>query len=745
MGAAPSAEILREAPFRPARNDSARVISLIPMTREFFPSPDSLIFGQLYDSRCDPYVRYYMRRGENTDIRLDAIPRIEFTKDEYYEKCMELSESCQPCETNKDLRQKYIAEPSQQHLLRPIPCAVAFLYNDRRDAPEGSVLLGGAYVTVIGGIGCELKESDANSEAMRLDLMIFLRRSAGDHNMVRAMLLASWLFYTQCIDICKLPCVPMLPVTFRALKTNIPFLCFLREMRNRVGILHENTDEHCMWIDGAFICGFITAEHAVELCEAFAEQYRTQIEVKSGSKLGVKPLPVTSRATNSPTSSEVASSIGTEEASSACRGFTLSRLHKQFFNLAGFIEKDDVTISASSHSSNEVYVVCVDAMVRVEQSEDAATSDAGGKDGSDASLLKVRRGDIIRFVPEAIESQHTPDLAAGGTAKGATEEGGVSTEVVEDADMFHSKRGRWQVDPVIHLENVLLSFVHEECKSAREAQPDDPHWLRDKETGEPVSDGGFRIWCFERKGVRYFYGTVPRFANVFRNRSEAARRGASHAEAGAGDQATGEGRAPQRKGSSKTKSSGKGGSQAHSARDKGMRFGYSKDVGKGQFEVARRLPFMVMNDMNQGAVCPFYPSMAPFAPVQAQYPESPPLMMMSPALAYGSLPAASPKEPSESCDGGIRSNVGVFNAMDASSPVPCMPMVQSMGVSSAPSVQYVPYAQPMPSAIPPMQNAYYCVYPTMGHTGMQSVQQFSYMPAQVPQRPDGNPLFIVRQ
>ncbi|ESL08197.1 hypothetical protein TRSC58_04104 [Trypanosoma rangeli SC58] len=752
MGAAPSADILREAPFRPARGDSSRVIALIPMTAGFFPSAESPLFGQLYEARCDPYVRYYSRRDANTDIRLDVIPPIAFTREEYYAACMDLTNACRLYETTNELRQSYMADPSQHHsLIRPVPCAVAFLYNDRRDTPEGSVMLGGACVTVIGGIGCELKTSEAEAEAATLDLMIFLRRSAGDHNMVRAMLFASWLFYTQCTETCGLPRVPMAPVTFRALKTNIPFLCFLREMRNRVDLLHANTEEHSMWIDGAFVRGFVTADHAAELCGAFAAQYRLQLEAKAGTKQDVRPLPLTARPVSS-----ASSSVDVGETGSTTPGLTAARFHKQFFTLAGFIEKDNVVIPAVMHSSNEVYVVCVDALVHVAQCEEAEVGDVGGTGVSGACTLKVRRGDIIRFVPEATEQPQWPHpLSARGSCKDATEEAAAeeptTTEGVEDAGSWQATRGSWQVDTSIHLENVLLSFVHDECKSAREAQATDPHWLRDKETGELVADGGFLIWCFERKGTRYFYGTVPRFANAFRHRRDTARRAASRAEAEGKALMAGEEGAIQRKGtataavSSRGRTSGKGASQTHATCDKERDSSYSKGDGKLARDTAQLPTWMAMNDMNQGAVFPFYPAMATFAPMQPCYQESPPLVVMSQSLKYssvsGGMSGESLRESSLALDdSNVRRNAGLYAAPEALPP-PCTPVVQSVGMPPAQPLQYVPYVQPMPQ---PLQAAYYCVYPTLSHPGAQPLQPVSYVPAQLPLQPNGNPFFFVR-
>ncbi|RNF23502.1 uncharacterized protein Tco025E_02794 [Trypanosoma conorhini] len=750
MGAAPSAEILREAPFRPARGDSGRVIALIPMTADFFPSPESQLFGQLYEARCDPYVRYYLRRDANTDVRLDVIPPIAFTREEYYAACMDLARACRLYETTNELRQCYMADPARHHrLVRPVPCAVAFLYNDRRDTPEGCVVLGGACVTVIGGIGCELKTSDADAAAPTLELMIFLRRSAGDHNMVRAMLFASWLFHAQCKEACGLPRVPMLPVSFRALKTNIPFLCFLREMRNRVDLLHENTAEHSMWIDGAFVCGAVTAEHAAELCEAFAAQYRLQLEAKAGAKPDTRPLPLAARLVDDSSSS----SVDAGETGCTGHGLAAARFHKQFFTLAGFIETDDVVIPAATHSSNEVYVVCVDALVHVAQrGEEAAAGDTDGAGVSGGFPLKVRRGDIIRFVPAAAEqTQGAQYPSAEGSCTGAT-------EGAEDAEARQARGGSWQVDATIHLENVLLSFVHDECKSAREAQASDPHWLRDKETGELVADGGFLIWCFERKGTKYFYGTVPRFANAFRHRREAARRAASRAEAEAHDPPAGEEGGTQRKGAAaaaaraRARAPGKGASQAHAAPEKEREPGHRKDDGRLPRDAARLLPWMVVNDVGPGPVIPCYPPLATFAPLQPCYADSAPLMMMSPSLAYGSVSGGlSGDSRGDSLlapdEGSGRRGAGRYGAPE-SPPPPCLPVVQAVGMPPAPSVQYVPYAHtlppPPPPPPPPLQTTYYCVYPALPHSGMQPLQPISYLPTQLPPQPNGNPLFIMR-
>ncbi|KAH9600994.1 hypothetical protein LSM04_005941 [Trypanosoma melophagium] len=645
MGAAPSREILRGAPFRPTRNSSGRVLSLIPITPEFFPSADDPLFQQLYEARSDAYVRYYMRDydkngdectddididinndtdidndtdtdnysgegGGSSDVQLDSIPLAPFNREEYYKYWISLVQQCQQYETNKYLCNVYNTAPNKAHgVIRPIPCAVAFQYDDSSSAPEGCVPLGDTYVRVIGAIGCLLPtrhkkkknsihiniNNDNNNnihnskkEETPLKMLLFLRKSAGDHNMVRVTLFAAWLFHNHCVRLCKMAHTPLPAITFCGLKTNIPLLCFLREMRSRIDLLQGNRDDHRVWLDGVFLRVHITDKHACELCEALAKHYDSLLESKPRVSEG-KPLPLSlvnnnnnDNISNSSSSDNNSSNdlSDMEDSNTLLRTPHSYRSVKQSFDLAGYIDRHHIEIPAMGSSRDEVYLVCIDTTVTVRCSRrngevevmkskyvnnnndnDNNKNNNENNDTSDTfEALTVTRGDILRFEPDESDefdnfdafiaqpphcgegeipyscdhhhnsNDNTPTHSVDITidTPGITPTNSSCSRIINNSNSKNREVARrvgpWKVDESVHVENVLLAVVHDECKNAREATADDPHWVINKKTGEPLCDNNFYIWRFERKGIHYYYGTVPKFANSFKKRSDTNRK-----------------------------------------------------------------------------------------------------------------------------------------------------------------------------------------------------------------------------
>lgn len=89
-------------------------------------------------------------------------------------------------------------------------------------------------------------------------MQMFITKSAGDHNMARMVILASYVYEHQCLNIIGLPRMPPHSISFKSFKTNIPFLCFLREMRDRVSTLLGCDKIASVWLDGTLIRGYVT-------------------------------------------------------------------------------------------------------------------------------------------------------------------------------------------------------------------------------------------------------------------------------------------------------------------------------------------------------------------------------------------------------------------------------------------------------------------------------------------------------
>ncbi|KEG12628.1 hypothetical protein DQ04_01571110 [Trypanosoma grayi] len=765
MGAAPSTEVLRAAPFCPTRSGAGRVLALIPVTEEFFPSPDVPLFVQFYEARTDPYVRYYLRNhcfyphntslgGNSADendtngVRLDQIPPAMCTRKEYYDWCMSAVGRNRRYHTNAELLQDYNAVPSRRHLIRPVPCAVVFQYDDEYNAPEGCVSLGDKVVRVIGGIGCLENSPESTSggggsnqdEAeLTLELTMFVRKSAGDHNMVRVMLLSAWLLHEHCVKICGLPCVPLLSVTLRGLKTNIPFLCFLREMRYRVGLLQGNTAKHCTWIDGAFICSCFTASHASELCEAFAHHYQLLLNAKSRVKMDTALLPVANRLQPAQDGGDVSVSADMEDTVSFTRMPSSGRFKKQSFTLRGVIDTANTVIPEMGRGTEDVYLVCTDATVRIERSEDGTVSkDSLDHDGGEAMVLqaaplKVKRGDVLRFFPDDAAARQ-PSNSHCMTDTITTPLGCDKTFGKDTTCEGELRRGTWIVDTTVNLENVLLALVHDECKNAREAPASDPHWLRCKETGDLVCDGNFYIWYFERGGVTYYYGTLPKFANRLKKRHDTQRRRPPITATLTSDAATAEAASAAVAATSRCDEAAQFPATTDALQNElrpqgGPLMGHKDLFEKQGDTAAQQFPAIVGNVSH---TTPFFDHTAlPSVDVMQQhYTEGSRFMLVQPAMPYNSVSGGSAGAPFTAAQmpyyqSGIN-NCAVYPST-TSSLLHCMQPVhplQLQCLSPMQPMQYVPWMQPLQQT-PAAMYAYF--NPAAPQTQPQQLQPVPFM------------------
>lgn len=70
----------------------------------------------------------------------------------------------------------------------------------------------------------------------------------------------------------------------------------------------------------------------------------------------------------------------------------------------------------------------------------------------------------------------------------------------------------WRVQPNEHAEDLLLSLCRRACVDSRRAPPYDPHWVMDANNQLPEGiQLGFLIWCEECAGQTVYYGTTPDF------------------------------------------------------------------------------------------------------------------------------------------------------------------------------------------------------------------------------------------
>ncbi|CAJ1032894.1 hypothetical protein Q4I32_006288 [Leishmania shawi] len=462
MGTAPSAEIVCDAPFR-APQGGARQVALIPIVEQYFPTPDCPLFKQLYEAYTDPSVRYYMRPnfdGKSGD--LSRIPPIENSCEDMHRLLLRhTAQGMFP--TNAAIREVY--EVGDFYRIRPVLCAVVFLYEGTSYMPEGSVQLsspsGGAsaFAKVIGIIGdtCTLvnKPDDllipfGRDDVLRIRTLIM--KSAGDHNMSRVVLLAAYIYYHQCCSIIGLPNIPALPFSFMCFKTNIPFLCFLREMRDRMANVLEAPKSSKFFIDEHCLHGVVSREYVAKMMPAFACYYISFLKAKSEQRALKQPAQQQQQhlltdcggkdragwAANSLVNRADThlGSVYTEAANSqavmAIKAAALEGVLNDGSNTApkityvvkGYITRSVTSISNWSHAANEVYVACVDSTVRVVDRTSVEARDGPTRtpslvyqadpiegdeavDGTTAAvaIIQVHRGDILSFyVPSGTRS-----------------------------------------------------------------------------------------------------------------------------------------------------------------------------------------------------------------------------------------------------------------------------------------------------------------------------------------------------
>jgi hypothetical protein len=468
MGCAPSAELLGDAPFRPPQG-GVRQVALIPIVEQYFPTPDCALFRQLYEAYTDPSVRYYVRsnfEGKNGD--LSRIPDVANSCARLHEMLLQLT-SRGMFATNIDVREAYAR--GEFYRIRPILCAVVFLYEGANYVPEGSVQLPthgrgpSVFVKVIGVVGDTSrmlqKVDDPAVEVTSNDtlkMQTLITKSAGDHNMSRVVLLASYIYYHQCCEVIGLPKIPAMAARFTCFKTNIPFLCFLREMRDRTAAVLESPKGSKFYIDEYCLHGAVRQEYVDILMPAFAYYFVSFLNAKSEQRLekqlahqmrvcgmakdpsqdskntSTSVLPIGSgNSTNVETKlrpdmnaesdyldrgkiSQVAATAARADAAAEGNNNTAPKVT---YIVKGYLTRSATSLSAWSCAPNEVYVTCMDGTVTVvdRRSVDAPdgpthTPSLGQKDGVEeipeecgvptsartvVETFRVARGDILSF------------------------------------------------------------------------------------------------------------------------------------------------------------------------------------------------------------------------------------------------------------------------------------------------------------------------------------------------------------
>ncbi|KPA78883.1 hypothetical protein ABB37_05947 [Leptomonas pyrrhocoris] len=282
MGAAPSRETIEHSLPQPPFYGQRQQIVLIPLLKKFFPSADCPLFVQLYEARCDPAVRYYFYADDGAEgiscrpptsplapvvhpaaeccgddesplyladkvgsapfhcPPMEIFPAIPFSREAMYDAYVTNGGEKLVYATNAEMLRAYRADPSA---VRPMPCAVAFLYHKSTSNHTAAAAAGGgatatATSTVHVGtssvpddcsevLGCYVKATgfvgDVHGFGRRhhhdhhrrgeetastpYEMQMFLTKSAGDHNRTHVLLSAIYTYAEQWQRAC-LHCVP---------------------------------------------------------------------------------------------------------------------------------------------------------------------------------------------------------------------------------------------------------------------------------------------------------------------------------------------------------------------------------------------------------------------------------------------------------------------------------------------------------------------------------------------------------
>lgn len=266
MGAVPSRETTAQGLSRTPFYGQRHRIALVPLTQDYFPSPDCPLFTQFYEALCDPAVRYYHRilqEDAHTIYQADAptnldrsgtTERRDNSSDNPVAEGLRASPLSFPaCPTHPEaLYMQYITHGGE-HLcynsdaemleayrrdpgaVAPLPCAVAFMYSPAKhfpgsgeddngtaapseSYPEGCVGVLGCYIKVTGFVGDlrALRHANAmmngslvdgappsGTSSKDMELHLYLTKSAGDQNRTHALFAAVYTYVEQWQRACR--------------------------------------------------------------------------------------------------------------------------------------------------------------------------------------------------------------------------------------------------------------------------------------------------------------------------------------------------------------------------------------------------------------------------------------------------------------------------------------------------------------------------------------------------------------
>ncbi|ESL11507.1 hypothetical protein TRSC58_00741 [Trypanosoma rangeli SC58] len=159
----------------------AHEVGLIPLVHPYFRKESKELRGQFVRMRNDPSVRYNYMRG--AEYNMKQLPPASYTE-ENLDKLLDVIDA-----TLYDTAKNMLEDEDTP--LRPIPCAVCFVYvNDREGTDCFSFF--GRRINIIGHLGCH-KYEDREDDEPCLYLQKAILKAAGDRTLERVVTLAAMM------------------------------------------------------------------------------------------------------------------------------------------------------------------------------------------------------------------------------------------------------------------------------------------------------------------------------------------------------------------------------------------------------------------------------------------------------------------------------------------------------------------------------------------------------------------------
>ncbi|EKF38452.1 hypothetical protein MOQ_001338 [Trypanosoma cruzi marinkellei] len=522
MGAVPSRESLlrgfiRVAPNRESTDHttatsrrsawgSTQEMVLVPLIPDYFPSAEEPHFLLLFNVYKEALLCYDCVHDEDHLMNMEHVG----TERELYEHYMHISKQ-RLFETDSEL----IAVHRAGRVFSAVPCAVAFVQEGGslissssssspppcRRSPLGqtipTVQLHGLHLYIVGFIGdtnlCPPSIPQNKAKDNPFKMVLLLSKSVGGNQRMLVTCLAAYTLITQMRRI-GIVDDPMMFAYLHGAYNGMgeQQQVGLTSLQPKEGTASEGQEEDNRWsweamnISGHVI--FRPLEFTVALSDipwlCYVREFRSRL---SESTLDV---PLTSG----------------NEMELPLNADTLTK-----HSLKTFVERDTLcgTMDAGPFKKC-VEWACWHHETRFQSLVGAQATEFRAALAKE-NLKCVLEGNVFVDSGEPTGAQKGDVWIVGSDSYTRDRIHGVYTSVTRGSVMSHDGI-QWCLQPDRFAEEILLSVFCDECKRARTADPDDPHWMRGKDGSLLCTETGLYFWKFVRHGLTLVYSTVPGFA-----------------------------------------------------------------------------------------------------------------------------------------------------------------------------------------------------------------------------------------